>query len=301
LDQDISITYQWESGLHQLQARKGIMLMFLAMQVVPIMDGIAKFLSMRYPVLEVVWARFFFHFLFMIPVVLWVHGPRGLVVNRPWLLLARGGLLLIATLCFFTAITEISIPSALSLLFVSPIIVTIASALLLGEQVGIRRWIAVLIGFVAVIIIFRPTIGSFHWASLLALGAGIAYAFYFLSTRWLTGRAPPRVMLIYQSMLGAVVMSITMFWVWVSPTPTDWILMAALGGIAAGGHYLIIKSFEFAEASLLAPYGFSEIIMATVVAYIGFGNFPDPWTWLGICLIIGVGIFLSLPPSDRVQ
>lgn len=284
-----------------MHARKGIMLMFLAMQVVPIMDGIAKYLGMRYPILEVVWARFFFHFLFMIPVVLWAHGPRGMIVRRPWSQLARGGLLLLATLCFFTAITEISIPSALSLLFVSPIIVTIASALLLGEHVGARRWSAVVVGFVAVLIIFRPTIGSFQWASLLALGAGVSYAFYLLSTRWLTGGAPPKVMLFYQSLLGAVVMSLAMFWVWVAPTPTDWMLMVALGAIAAGGHFLIIKSFEFAEASLLAPYGFSEIIMATVVAYVGFGNFPDPWTWLGITLIIGVGLFLSLPHSDREE
>ena len=273
---------------------KGIVLMLAAMAVVPVMDGVAKHLSASFPVLQVVWARYFFHLLILFPVVLWRHGAGALLLRRPWLQLIRGGFLLGSTILFFAAIAVMPIADALALVFVAPLVVTALSPVVLGERVGVRRWSAVSVGFIGVLVIVRPGLSVFHPGMLLALGAGTIYAFYSLATRRLSGSAPPLVTLAYTALLGAVVMSAAVPAVWITPAATDFAWMALMGALAAGGHFLIIKSFEHAEASLLAPLGYSEIVMATVVGYLAFGDFPDFWTWVGVVIVIASGVYVSL-------
>ena len=272
----------------------GILLMLAAMTVVPLMDGVAKHLSAAYPVVQVVWARYFFHLAILLPVVLWRHGVDALVLRRPALQIVRGGFLLGSTIFFFAAIALMPIADALALVFVAPLMVTALSPLVLKEQVGIRRWAAVSVGFVGVMVIVRPGFSTFHWGMVLALSAGATYALYSLATRKLSGSAPPLVTLAYTALLGALCMSAVVPFFWIPPDPTGLAWMILLGLIAAGAHFLIIKAFEHAEASLLAPLGYGEIFMATVVGYFAFGDFPDPWTWLGITIVIGSGVYVSL-------
>lgn len=271
--------------------------MLAGVSIVPIMDGLAKYLAGYYPVTQIVWARFFFHFLFLLPVMLIRYRSDVLNVQQPALQILRGGFLLVATLCFFWSLKYLSIPSALTLLFVSPLIVTCLATVLLGEHVGIRRWSAVLVGFVGVCIVLRPGGGAFQLASLAALGAGFCHACYILATRHLSGTAPPPVTLFYTSVLGVVVLSGYVPWHWVPPEPVHWPSLFAVGAIAAAGHYLLIRAFDYAEASVLAPFGYGEIVMATVVGYIGFGDFPDMVTWVGIAVIIGSGVYIALRES----
>jgi drug/metabolite transporter (DMT)-like permease len=272
----------------------GVALMLAAMMVVPLMDGIAKHLSATFSVAQVTWARYFFHLVILLPVVLWRHGAAALLLRRPVLQIARGGFLLGSTLLFFGAIAVMPIADAIALVFVAPLIVTALSPLVLGERVGIRRWLAVIVGFLGVLVIVRPGMSAFHWSMLLALGAGSIYAFYSLATRRLSGSAPPLVTLTYTALLGAVVMSAVVPFFWKTPTTTEFAWMALMGAVAAAGHFLIIKSFEYAEASLLAPLGYSEIISAAAVGYLAFGDFPDEWTWAGVAVIIASGIYVSL-------
>lgn len=272
----------------------GIFLMLAAMAVVPLMDGVAKHLSGSFPVLQVVWARYFFHLLILLPVVLWRHGANALLLRRPWLQIVRGGFLLGSTILFFAAIAVMPIADALALVFVAPLVVTALSPLILGERVGPRRWIAVSVGFAGVLVIVRPGLGAFQPGMLLALGAGVIYAFYSLATRKLSGSAPPLVTLAYTALLGALVMTAAVPAVWTPPDTTDLLWMVLMGALAAGGHFLVIKSFEYAEASLLAPLGYSEIVMATVVGYVFFGDFPDGWTWLGVAIVIASGVYVSV-------
>ena len=271
-----------------------ILLLVTAMSVVPLMDGIAKYLSASYPVSQVVWARYFFHLLVLLPLVLWHHGPRGLMPRNPAVQVLRSAFLLLSTIFFFAAIALIPLADAIALVFVSPLLVTAFSPLILGEQVGLRRWSAVIVGFVGACIVFRPGFGMLQWGSLLALAAGSTYAFYVLMTRKLSGSAPPLVTLFYTALLGGAVMTAVMPFAWVAPSHQDLALMVAMGVIAACGHFLIIKAFEKAPASLLAPYGYSEIVMATLVGYVAFGDFPDHWTWIGIAIIVCSGIYISL-------
>jgi drug/metabolite transporter (DMT)-like permease len=274
--------------------RAGILLMIAAMMVVPLMDGVAKHLSASFPVVQVVWARYFFHLAVLLPVVLWRHGAYALVLRRPALQIVRGGFLLGSTMLFFAAIAIMPIADAIALVFVAPLMVTALSAVVLGEHVGIRRWTAVSVGFAGVMVIARPGLSTFHWGMVLALSAGATYALYSLATRKLSGSAPPLVTLTYTAFLGALCMSAVVPFFWVPPDPTGLSWMVLLGLIAAAGHFLIIKAFEHAEASLLAPLGYAEILMATVVGYFGFGDFPDPWTWLGVTIVIGSGVYVSL-------
>lgn len=272
----------------------GILLMLAAMMVVPFMDGIAKLLSADYPVTQIVWARYFFHLLVLLPILLWRYGPGALIPRRPALQLLRGGFLLVSTLLFFGAIARLPLADALALVFVSPLVVTALSPWLLGEQVGARRWAAVVVGFLGACIIVRPGFGVLQWGSLLAIGAGTVYAFYILATRKLSGSSSPLVTLAYTALLGALVMSAVMPAVWITPNLADLGLMLAMGMFAAGGHFLLIKAFDHAPASLLAPYGYSEIVMTTLIGFVLFGDFPDGWTWLGIAVVVASGIYISL-------
>jgi len=268
--------------------------MLTGVSIVPFMDGLAKYLAAYYPVTQIVWGRFFFHFLFMLPVILIRYRGEVLRVRQPVLQVVRGGFLLGATLCFFWSLKYLSIPDALTLLFVSPLLVTCLSPLLLGEDVGIRRWSAVVVGFLGVCIVLRPGSEAFQPASLAALGAGFCHACYILSTRRLSGTAPPLVTLFYTSLLGMLVLSLYIPWHWQPPDAAHLGVLVAIGAIAAGGHYLFIKAFDYAEASLLAPFGYGEIVMATVVGYLGFGDFPDPVSWLGIAVIIASGVYIAV-------
>jgi drug/metabolite transporter (DMT)-like permease len=164
---------------------------------------------------------------------------------------------------------------------------------MLGERVGIRRWLAVAAGFLGALIILRPGFEVVQMGSLFALAAGCSFAFYTLLTRKLSGSAPPLVTLTYTAVTGMVVMSIAVLPDWITPPPVDLIMMAAIGAVAAGGHFLLIRAFDHAPASLLAPYSYSEIVMATAVGWFIFGDFPDGWTWTGISVIIASGIYIS--------
>lgn len=277
----------------------GILLLVGAMMLVPMMDGLAKALSADYATTQVVWARYFFHLAFLLPVVLWRYGRRALLPKRPVAQILRGGLLLGSTVLFFAAIRTLPLADALALVFVYPFIVTALSPLLLGESVGIRRWSAVLVGFVGALIVIRPGLGVFQWSALLALGAGSVYALYVMATRKLAGSSPPLVTLAYTALLGAVVMSAVVVADWAPPSPRDWTLMALMGLIAAAGHFLLIKAYELAPASLLSPYGYSEMVMAVIVGLVVFGDFPDAGTWLGVAVIVGSGIYIAVRERKR--
>ncbi|MGD1880045.1 MAG: DMT family transporter [Kiloniellaceae bacterium] len=277
----------------------GILLLVGAMSVVPFMDVIAKQLSGHLPVLQLVWARYFFHFCLIFPVVLLRYGPRRLIPPQPLLQLVRGTLLLASTILFFAAIAQMPLADALALIFVSPLIVTALSPWVLGETVGLRRKVAVLVGFLGALLIVRPGIDAIQWPALLALGAGVVFGLYLLTTRRLAGSAPPLVTLTYSAAAGALLMSFAVPAGWVMPDATDLAGMVMLGAIAAGGHFLLIKSFDFAPASLLAPFTYSEIIMTTLLGFVFFGDFPNAWTWAGIAVIIASGIYISL--RERVR
>jgi drug/metabolite transporter (DMT)-like permease len=279
---------------------KAIGLMVVGFSLVPGMDAIAKHLSGDYSVFQLGWARFVFHLLFVLPLVWWRHR-EDVWPKMPRLQLARGVFQLSATLLFFAAIARIPIADALALLFVYPLLVTALSPVLLGERVRGVQWLAIVIGFAGVLFILRPGTGAFHWAGVFALAASVCFALYMIATRRVAGTSPPLVTLVYSAVVGAVALTLAAPWFWTPPRPADWALMVLMGLLAACGHFMIVKAFELAPASRIAPFGYSEIVAATALGYFVFGDFPDAWTFVGIGIITAAGLLVSCrAPSEAL-
>jgi drug/metabolite transporter (DMT)-like permease len=272
----------------------GIVLMVVAMLIIPMMDGIAKDLSTRYSITQITWARYFIHFSLMLPLVLTQFSWRTLLPKNPGLQILRSCLLMCSTFLYFWAISLIPLADAIALIFIYPIIVTALSAFILKEHVGVRRWLAVMAGLFGTCIIVRPGLLEIGLGSILALGAGISYGCYLIATRKLANSAPPLVTLVFTALVGTLVFSAFISSYWQTPNDTDLMLMLLLGLLAALGHYLIIKSFEYAPASVLAPYGYSEIITASLIGYFAFGDIPDRYTCIGISIIVASGLYIYL-------
>ena len=272
-----------------------------AMAIIPVMDATAKLLSERFHTVQLVWARYFFHLLLFLPFVLWRHGARVVRPGRPVLQVVRGSLLMVSTGLFFIAIAFMPLADALAVVFVYPFIVTALSPVVLGERVGIWRWGAVAVGFVGTVIIIRPGLGVVSVGVPFALAAGTVYACYVLSTRKLAGVDPPLVTLAFTGLVGAVVSSALVPFFWITPEPGDWPLMLLMGFCAAVGHFAIILAHEKATAAQLAPIGFSEIVSASLLGYLYFGDFPDAVTWLGIAIVVAGGVVISLREARRAR
>jgi len=272
---------------------KAIIFNLLAWVMLPIMDGFAKYLSADLPVLQITWARYFFTVVFTFPLMLFFFKKYLVWTEKPKLQLIRGLILLTANISFFYSISVISLPKALTLAFVAPLVVTAFSPFFLGESVGYRRWAAVIIGFIGSLVVIRPGFLEINLASLAALGTGIMYGFYLIITRKLSTSDNPLLTLLLTGVVGAIIATTVMPFVWVSPTFNQWSTMVAIGLFACIGHLFIILSLKYADASKLAPFSYFEIVTNIIIAYYFFGDFPDSWTFLGLFIIICSGIYIS--------
>ena len=272
---------------------KAVTFNLLAWIMLPIMDGIAKYLSSDLPVLQITWARYFFTVFFTLPIMFFLFKKYLVWTTNPKLQFLRGLILLIANICFFYSISIISLAKALTLAFIAPLIVTAFSPFFLGENVGYRRWLAVIIGFVGTLVVIRPGFVEINLASIAALTTGIMYGFYLIITRKLSSSDNPLLTLLLTGVVGAIIISLIMPIVWVQPSLTQWSLMAAVGIFACIGHFFLILSLKYADASKLAPFSYFEIITNILIGYYFFGDFPDKWTFLGLFIIVSAGIYIS--------
>jgi drug/metabolite transporter (DMT)-like permease len=235
----------------------------------------------------------------MLTLPLFLGGVRWSAVmrtGRPGLQLVRSMLLLGSTFFFFLAVKFIPLASATAIGFVGPLLVTALSVPLLGETVGPRRWAAVAVGFVGVLVIIRPGPGMFsgtaHWAIALPLLVAVCFALYQISTRILSRTDSWTTTLFYSASVGAVVMSTLVPFHWRTPDLEGWAWMAVLGAIGGFGHSMMIKAFTAAPASSLAPFTYLQIIWSTAVGFLAFGDFPDGWTLLGAAIVAASGLYV---------
>lgn len=279
----------------------GIGLMLLAMAVLPGIDVIAKFMGREgMPVLQIVWARLTFGALLTLPFAARHTGLRGLIPQKPAINTLRASLLITATFFFFSALKFLPIADALAIFFVQPLVVTALSPLILGERVGPRRWAAVFVGFIGTLIIIRPGIAAINPGSLLALAAGTSLALYFLLTRRISGRAKAIVTTFHTNAIGGLIATALVVSVWKTPTAFEWLQFLALAAIANIGHYWIVRAYDHAEASLLAPLAYTEMVTSTIMGLIFFGDFPDGWTFVGVAILISSAIYISMRERARV-
>jgi len=264
-----------------------------AWMIVPIMDAYAKFLSSSMDVLQITWARYFFTVVFTLSLMLIFYRQSIVWSKKPLLQLIRGLILVFSTYLFFYSISFISLPKALTLAFVAPLIVTALSPFFLKEKVGIRRWTAVSIGFIGTLIVIRPGFIEFNLATFAALGNGICYGFYLILTRKLSTSDNPLLTLLFTGTVGTIILSFFMPSVWINPTSNQWIMMAIIGLIASVAHLFLILSLKYADASKLAPLGYTEIITNILISYYFFHELPDNWTYLGLFIIVLSGLYIS--------
>ena len=278
----------------------GIGLMIGAMLVLPFLDVVAKYLGQQnVPIIEIVWARLFFGMVMTAPLVWKMDGASSLIPRRPFIHTIRAVFLITATALFFWALKFQSIADTLAIFFVQPLIITILSPFVLGEKVGVRRWLAVAIGFMGTLIIIRPGFQSLNPGVFMALGAGTSLALYMLLTRRIAGGTSAMTTTFVTSLAGAVLASVAVVFVWQTPTAQQWGLFVLLAFIATSGHYLIVRAYDYAEASLLAPLGYTEMIMAVTAGWYFFGDFPDAWTFVGVGILIACAIYISY--RERVR
>lgn len=273
---------------------KGIGLMLAAMAVLPYLDVAAKFLGQQgMPVLQIVWGRMAFGALLTLPFVLKSDGVSAFVPSLPGYQTLRAVLLLASTAFFFAGLNYLSVADTLAIFFVQPLVLTLLSPFLLGEHVGWRRWLAVAVGFCGTLIIIRPGLKELNLGVLFALLSGTSLALYLLLTRRISGRVSALVTTFQTNVIAMLLLTVMMFWVWVAPSPWQWFLMFLVGLIAVAGHYLIVRSYDYAEASLLAPLAYTEMITAVIAGWFFFGDFPDTWTFAGVAILIACAIYIS--------
>ena len=279
---------------------KAIFYNLLAWVILPVMDGLAKYLSVNLPVLQIVWARYFFTVVITLSFIIIFFRKQLVWTSKPKLQLFRGLILLCANMLFFYAISIISLTKALTLAFVAPLIVTALSPFILGEIVGYRRWLAVIIGFIGSLIVIRPGLIEFNLATLAALGTGFFYGIYFIITRKLHTADSPLLTLLITGVVGAIILSAYMPFSWIEPNPNQWLFMFCIGLCASVGHFFLILSLKYADASKLAPFSYFEIVTNVIIGYYFFSDFPDIWTWVGLLIIIYSGIYISIRERSRV-
>ena len=279
---------------------RGIIYMCAAVSMFPFLNAAVKVLSADYPTQQLVWLRYVGHLAFILAVFLPQHGTRLFRTTQPMAQLTRSVLLLSATAFYFTALNFIPLTTAAAISFTSPFVVTALSVPILAEPVGVRRWTAVVIGFIGALIIIRPGLAGFHWAALLVVGSSSSYALYQVLTRRIAGHDSPATTIAYTAIIGALMTSFVgpFYWVW-PDNALDWVLFASLGIIGGTGHYLVVKGFQWGQASVLAPFSYGQLVGATILGYLIFADFPDGWTWLGAAIVIACGIYIAYREAAR--
>ncbi|MFX4223366.1 MAG: DMT family transporter [Thalassobaculum sp.] len=273
-------------------AVRGITLLLLAEMLFASMDTIAKHLGQELPVAMVAWGRYAFHLGFMLMLFPGRRLLPLLRVRNVKLTLVRGVLLLFATMSFFTAIRYIPLADAVAISFVAPLFVVALSIPLLGERVGPRRWAAVLIGLVGVLVIVRPGFGDVHWAYGLMLFMALIFAAFVIVTRMLTRTEETMSILFYAALMGTIGTSALLPFFWQTPTLVQVGWMAAMGAIGGVSQLLMINAYKVATASTLAPFQYIQIIFAAFWGYLIFGDLPDNWVIAGGTIVIASGLYV---------
>jgi len=271
----------------------GIALMCGAVGCFAFLDATAKYLGRHMDVIEVVWARYTFGFLLAL---LWSNPltrPGLMRTTRPALQIGRSALLLGSTMLNFFALRYLQLDQALTITFSTPLLVAALSGPVLGEWVGPRRWAAIGVGFLGVLVVTRPGFSAVPPAAALSAGGALCYAAYALSTRVLARTDSNQTTLFYSNLVGAVVMLPAVVAVWTPPESlTIVVLMLATGALASIGHFLLIAAHRLAPASVLSPFIYSQLAWTVGLGYVVFGDVPNRRTMAGAAVVIASGLYL---------
>lgn len=275
-------------------ALRGILLMVAAIGIFVAMDTIAKYLAQWYPVPGLIWARYVIN----LAILLAWFAARGelhrIRTARPGIQLARGLLLASATFFYFSALRVLPIADAAAISFVLPLFVAVLAVPMLGERLDLPRAVAIFVGMAGALMIVRPGSTVFTAYSLLPVAMAVCNALYQILTRKVAGLEHPLTSLVWGAIVGAVLFSAVAPFAWATPqTAFHWALLGVIGLFASIGHYLLIRAYDYANATLLAPYTYTAMVWAIALGFAVFGHLPDGWSVGGMAVIVASGLFLA--------
>jgi drug/metabolite transporter (DMT)-like permease len=279
-----------------------VLLVVAAVACFTLSDAVVKYLTQRYPVALLVFARYGLQ---AIATVLWLAprmGSRLVRSREPRLQIARGVVMICSSFCFMNALRWLPLADATAINYTTPILVVLLSVGFLGERMTPSRWAFVAAGFVGMLLIVRPGATIFRGGAVLALGAAGFYALFQILTRKLRGD-DPRVTLFSPAMCGAILTPILLPFVEyrVEMPWFDVGLVAFFGAVATGGHFMFVRAFQHAPASALTPFTYAQLVWAVLLGWAAFGNFPDRYSLAGIAIIAGSGLTLAWHERRRAR
>lgn len=275
---------------------RGIGLIVLSTILFTMSDTMTKYVSQTLPVIEIAWIRYVTFFGLGV-LMASRSGVAHLRVRRPLLQVLRGLALVGTAILFMAALQRMPMAETAALSFMSPLIITILSIPMLGEQVGPRRWAAVVAGLTGVLMVARPGAVAFQPAALLVVGSSLSWAIAAVLSRKIAGSDRASTTLLWSAATGLVVLTVLLPAHAVWPNPIELTLALLLGTIASTGQYLVILAYRHAAASLLAPFSYAQLIWSTAAGWLVFGAWPDSWTLLGVAVIAASG--LAMAGSER--
>ena len=276
------------------EVSRGILMVMTAVAIFSVGDLMAKYLTRSYPIALIVWARFAFHLLFVVLALGPRYGRSLIRTERLGAQLLRGLLLVCGSIFFVSGLKYMPLAEATSIAYLAPLLVTLMSVVFLKEKVELARWIAVFCGFLGVLTIIRPGSSVFSWAVLLPIGNAIVFASYQILTRRLAGLESPYTSIFYAGLVGTALMSFVLPSVWMPPQSALHVaLFVGIGSLGGFGHLILIKAYDHAPASRLAPFSYSQLIWVAAIGFFAFGDFPDAWSLLGIAILVASGIYIA--------
>lgn len=274
---------------------RGIVYMMGALALFALLDTVSKTLASRHPVAVVVWGRYFAHFVITVIAFLPRYGPGLFKSARPGLQLVRGLTLVGVTAGVVSAFQHMPLAEVTALVFVTPFLVTILAVSFLGEKMPAWRWIPVVVGFSGVLLIARPSGGAFNIGVVYVLLGAACYAAYQVLTRKLSAVDRSVTQLSWTALIGAATTTVLLpkYWVPGALDLHDWLLIGSLGVLAAGGHLLMIMALRAAPATTLSPFTYAQLVWATLLGWLVFGDFPDRLSLLGMGIIVASGVVVA--------
>lgn len=268
--------------------------MCLAVTLFSTGQATVKLLSPEYATLQLVWFRYAGQLVYSNCVFLPTHGWGLYRTRHPLVQVARSLLLLTSTVLAWEALRHISLATVTAIGFLAPILVVAMAHPILGERVGLGRWLAVLASFGGALVIIRPGFGDTHWAMLLVIGSAVSYALYQVLTRKLANRDSPETSAAHGALVATALISLVAFAEWRTPVGmVDWLLHLSLGLFTGFGHYLLGRAYRAAPAPVISPFGYMQLVAATILGFVLFAHLPDLWTVLGSAIIIVSGITIG--------
>ena len=253
-------------------------------------DTMAKFLTDDLHPWQIVWTRQL-GLLVAALVLLAISGRALLKTQHLKLQIARGLVAVCSASAFIFALRHVALADAVAISFVAPFMVTLMASFILREPVGLRRWIAVTLGFVGTLIILRPGMGVIHPSAILVIVAAFFFACRQIISRAIADTDATGTTVFYTAIIGVAVLSLPLPFVWVTPSSqTVWILLA-LAALAAVAEIFVIKALEVAMAVVVAPVHYTLILWGTLYGWLVFGQLPDLWTWVGAAIVVATGLY----------